>query len=913
MGLFSSKKIITVSSTVYNMAGDEDDRPNFLKGTLFGSIIANNPSLADDITKSYFNGPGMKQKQFFRYCDRVNLPGMPTTTITNSVKVDAAVIAAQIPPSAVPPAPAGLELTAYSAEVNDGDFEPWLQRWIYENYPTREGENWLGEYDPATNMFSVEFPNNDFFTWENNVAPVYSPSKRYIVAKYIEFLPNSEDAVVEGTPTTGVTSLPDLSEFTETDSSTSFTSVTLQRTRTTIHSYNNGDPDELIEDEVDADVAGELSTDEATYEREVFVAQTGISIEGEKQIWTIINTDTVGTGYEDIVVVEIPLGGGVIRTETSTTTGEQVVESWTTEYDTQAIYTGALYGNEKIFIYEVGTGNAVLDALVSSVDASGFQEFFPFMPIRLNNVSMFEEQYDDLRNDMKKAYRRGFQGKSFNKLIETVEDNESIEDIDYAYLMFGCSLNVKDMACRKYIYKFFEKLIPFQSGGSGTAMSDLNVAIADYEDELAAFDVWVSSPKLGLMGDILPRPPLPNGVKIPSLNTIRLVEGNLGFDIRLSWIHAETEQFEGTYNTDPGAGVIDAPKVDDLYLVAGPNVDWEERIEYNESGEGGDGLISRMLDKSVKSMYIFWQVTPTTYRRMTVWGMNHQNFIYGGKSVSINSTEALEDPDESGFVIPLHYPTMSEMSIVDYTQMCTANSLILFNSYEVTKQKWYQKGIFKILLVIAVIIIAVIVFPGAFAGGGGILGGNLAVGSALGLTGTAALVAGVVANYIASIIISQVLSLVGTALFGEKWGAVFAAIAGFALSAGVSGTKIFSAEGILGLGNAIANGYSGYVAGDINEMQGELEDDGKDYERRMDEIQDLIDGMGGNNLNFNPLFLTDSSYGNAGRNTGGSRGYLPETADQYIRRTTMSGSDVVDLTFSMIYDFVDVQKTLPRN
>ncbi len=309
-------------------------------------------------------------------------------------------------------------------------------------------------------------------------------------------------------------------------------------------------------------------------------------------------------------------------------------------------------------------------------------------------------------------------------------------------------------------------------------------------------------------------------------------------------------------------------------------------------------------------MDVLWQVTENQYRRLRIYGLTHYNYIYGGKAVIITSTEALEDDDISGFVVPLHYPTMKAMSIVDYTQMATANVHILFNSYTITKQKWYQRGIFKILLIILIIIIAVVLFPGAFAAAGGILGGNAAVGAALGLTGTAALVAGAVANYLASVVISQVLSLVGTALFGEKWGAVFAAIASFVLGATMSGMNLWSAQGILALGNALANGYAGWVRGDIIEMNQEIETDMKEYERRMDYINDLIAGLGVNDLNFNPIFLTDSVQGN---DSGRYGAYIPETAEEFIQRTTMVGSDVVEISFSMVYDFVEMQQTLPRS
>lgn len=905
MGLFSSKKIINVSSTLYNMAGDENDRPNLIKGSLFGSVISNSQSISDDIQKTLLSGVGVQQRQFFKYADRNNIPGMVSTSIVKNLPLDISAVTSQIPHSNVPPAPAGLILSAISAEISNGDFEPWIKKWILENHPSRIGENWLGEYEPSTNTFSVEFPNNDFFSWINDgsFGPVFMSTKQYVWAKYIEYLENIESNLVEGTPTTNVMVLPDITGWELSSSTTSFTPVTLQRTRTTIWSYNNGDPDFTFENAVDADVSAELDTSVNIYDREVFVSQNEIELQGERQIWNFTSTDTVVNDYTNTVVTTTDLGGGVIRTETSTTTGERVLDSWTTRYDTQDLFYGNQYGPEQIFIYEVGTGNTVLDTLVSEVDASGFQEFFPFMPIRINNVSILEPQFEDAYLATKKAYRRAYQGKNFDKLIETVEDNESIDDIDYAYLCFGASLNVKENACKKYIFNFMEKMIPFQSGGSGNVMTELVTSVANYNDALQELEDWENTDWSGTPFNSIPlRPTLPS-ISPPPVNTIKLNDDTFGFDYRLSWIHAEIEQFSGTFDMDPDLSGIQSPKIDDLMFVKGPDFSWSTRSSFYTTS-------SSMEENTIPSMYIYWQISATSYRRMQIWGFVSENYIYGGKAVTITSSEALDDNEESGFLVPLHYPTMSEMNIVDYTQMATANAHILFNSYTITKQRWYQRGIFKILLVILVIVIAVIVFPGAFSAGGGILGGNLAIGSALGLTGTAALVAGVVANYIASIIISEILKIVGTALFGEKWGAIFAAIAGFAFGAAISGVKIFSAEGLLGLGNAIANGYAGWVQGDINEIRGDLEEDQSEYEKRMEYIQDLIDGLGGNNLNFNPLFLTEWGRGNA---RSGSRGYMPETADEYIRRTTMTGSDIVELTHSMVYDYVDVAKTLPRN
>lgn len=903
MGLFSGKKIITVSSTLYNMAGPEEDRPNFLKGTIFSSVMANSPSLSNALTDSYFNGPGLKQKSFFRYADRNDIAGLPTATATNNAPVDGAVVAPHIP---IPTTPTGLETSVQNSQILDGDPEPFIERWIIDNHQTRLEEDWLGEYNETNNEFSVQFPNGDFFTFTDTQ---YNPQSRYIVAYYVQTLPQTSDPVNVG-PVVSVTSQANLTGWTSVSSTGTVFSTTLVRSADVTETFSDGSPTNNYTE--DASIPAELNRSIDVYERYTTVSAVGYEVEGLYEKYTYEGTDVVVGGFSDTVVTTEDIGGGVTKTTTKIITGEQFNIQWNEQLDTQSIYEGTVVGGNQIYIYTVGGGNTALDALATETDTSNFQEFFPFLPLRLDNVGVKEAPYDTngLYEETRKAYRRATDFKNIDKIIDEVEANDSIDDIDYAYIMYGVSLNVQEHACRKYIYRFFEEMKQFQNT-TANAMTDFQSNVAAYDQAKADLQTWLATDWSNTPWNAIPpRPVIPN-ISVPPTTSLNLrTDSPLmpSFDIRLQWVHIEESLHSGKFTYNPIIGTSRDAKKNELQLEDGPDFTWEEKQGY----ESRDGTFERTITKSIPSMYIYWQTSDNQYRRLQIFGLTHYNYIYGGKAVITTSKEALADIEISGFVVPLHYPTMKSMSIVDYTQMATANIHILFNSYEVTKQKWWQTGFFKIFLIILIIVVAVIINPGAFAAGGGILGGNIAIGSALGLTGTAAIVAGVVANYLASIVISQLLSVVGTALFGEKWGALFAALATFTIGAAISGMNIFSAEGLLGLGNALANGYAGWVQGDIAEMQEDFEGEQNTYEQQMDYINNLIAGLGGNDLNFNPLFLTDSIKGNDSRRKG-SGGYIPETADEFIRRTTMTGSDVVEITHSMVYDFVDVQQTLPRN
>ena len=905
MGLFSSKKIINVSSTLYNMAGPEDERPNYLKGTLFSSIMAGSPSLANDITRSYFDGPGLKQKSFFRYANYNDIAGLPTTTVTNNAPANPDVVVAEIPIN--DSAPAGTYITLTNSQIFESDPSPFIERWILQNHQARITEDWLGDYDPVTDSFSVQFPNGDYFTFTDSQ---YDSDGRYIEARYMHVLDDNTQPEVIGTPATVTTQASNLASFTSVSSDGIIFSTTLIRTADITEDFSDGSPSNNYQQDASVSVNLNRSTD--IYEKTDLINQVGIQVQGEYQRLTYIGDDQKVNNYSDTTVVNEDIGNGVIKTTTTVTTGEEIQVQWTEQLDIQVIFESTVLYGEELFIYTFGSGNATLDALFQDSDTSNFQEFFPFLPLRLDNKALNKAPYNTngLYDETRIAYKRATNPKeNIESLLDQIEDNPNVGDIDYAYIMYGVSLNVLENSCRKYIFKYFENMIPFQNSGSGT-MAQFEQSISDHNTAKAALDAWKATDWDNTPWNMRPPRPVVPALSIPEQTTIRLKTNSPlmpSFDIRLQWSHIDLEQISGVYTYEDPLSEDRNAKKNEVQLKKGPTITWEEI----EGVAGNENNTTRSVSKSLDSIEIYWQINENVYRKLTIYGLIHSNYIYGGKSVRITGHEALDDTDISGFIVPLHKPTMRTLSIVDVTQMATANVHILFNSYTVTKQKWYQRGFFKILFFIVILVIAVTINPGAFAAGSGILGSNAAIGAALGLAGTAAIVAGVVANYLASILVAEVLKIIGTEVFGEQFGSLFAAIASLAIGAVSSGGFSFDAAGILKIGGALANGYAGFVATEIAELAIDFEEKQDQYEEQMDYINELIAGLGGNDLQFNPLTLTDSVKGND--RFGEQGGYLPETADQFIRRTTMTGSDVVDITYSMVYDFVEIQKTLPRN
>lgn len=909
MGLFSTKKIINVSSTLYNLAGPEEDRPNYMKGTIFTAVMNQADSLGDALVSSYLKGPGINQRNYLNYANRNNITGLPTCSITNGEPVAFSDVEPHISN------PNSYSISINSAFASEADPQIFVEQWIMDNRPDDISDDWVGDYENG--QFSVQFTNGDYETFTN---AYFDDTARYIYADYYFFLATDESTLTEVSNGT-VVGQQNTTGWDQTLNSPSITPLDLDRTQTTVISYNNGNPDQTtVTSIVDTENA---DNSQYVFERTLVDQVVGEAIKGDFEKLEYDYSTSIVSGYSD-VQVSSELISGVTVTTTVTTVGEMLETTLNEIYSTKEVILNNQIGPERKFIYKVGSGNSTLDALYPDADASSFQEFWPFLPLRINNTSVREEPYlsNGLYDETKSAYRRAVGlDKNIAKLLDTVEDNDDLGDIDYAYQLYGVSLNCHDQDAREYVKEFYKSIRQFQNSGASAAQ-DLQAEITAYDQYLSDYTQWsVDMQNQSGVGYNTTSPPTKVNPPSPKFTTIKLNAGstemgNTNFDLRLSFVSIETELKTGTFiYTDPNNGVTAATSSQPGTIIfsKGPKLEFTERTV--TSGRFLDSNVTSAISSSrdqlnqLTTLVIRHQLDANTYEEVTVVGCRHDNYIYGGKAVSINSDEALDDPDESGFIVPLHKSTLKSLGLVKATQIATANTHILFNSYTVTKQKWYQRGIFKILLMVLIIVIAVVAFPGAFAGGGGLLGGNVAIGTAFGLSGTAAIVAGVVANYVAAIIVSQLLTTVGTQIFGEKWGPLFAAIATFALGVAMSGTPLFSSENILGFSNALVNGYSGYVQGEIAELNAESQILGQDYEKEMERINEMIAGLGGNDLNFNPMFFTDV----AGNAVNSGKGYLPETADQFIRRTQMTGTDLVDITLSTVSDYVEIQRTLPKN
>jgi hypothetical protein len=565
-----------------------------------------------------------------------------------------------------------------------------------------------------------------------------------------------------------------------------------------------------------------------------------------------------------------------------------------------------------LFVYRMGSGNAVLDALTGSSQV--MTEFYPSLPVRLRNRSLRHEDYTAEYAIAKTAYKK-LTGQKLDDLLDTVEDNENIDDIDYAFITMGVALNTQNQTAKEYLYKFLAQLKNTQSA-TKVEYDTFKDRVVAAERSRLEWERYLSRQEQGIGWNFGEEPPEePQEVAtVPPLNTFEMNSPALdNLRQRLSWCFMTESQRVGNCNRFDGDPNRTKAKKGDYFIHVGSPYQFETR--YKRVGQGEDGYVERYFWKTVDlpRIFLFHQTGEFTYTQLEIVGFKHENFVYKTEAVEITAQEALEETDETGFIIPLHAPTLTEMGMSKATRMSGSVSHIVFNSYERVRQKWYEKTVFKILLVVVAAALSVIIPGLGGAAASGILGSNVAVGISLGMTTAfSAALAGAIANALAAVVITTLISTGSTAVFGEKIGAVIGTIASFVVMSygsfntttntfSVDWSQMMRAENILKLADAASDAISRFMAAEVVEMQGDLSDLSADYAQELEDMQDLTQkvlGSTGVELDFSIIQDASLNYG--------------ESRDAFLSRTLLTGTDVVKISQNMISDFAEISLRLPK-
>ena len=580
---------------------------------------------------------------------------------------------------------------------------------------------------------------------------------------------------------------------------------------------------------------------------------------------------------------------------------------------TSATAPFAVNNATQFLVYRIGSGNVVLDNLVTAETA--VTEFFPALPLRLSNKSIRHVDFADKLTNVSDAFKK-LTGSKIDSMLDSIEDTEAnpdLDKIDYIFLVQGVPLNTQDNEAKKYLYTFFRQLQDIQLYNPGQFQS-FKEEVQEVKVSTNEWDRWLHGQKEG--NDTHPLYATAEPVSkikfdaLPPLSQILITTPETPeFSYRIGWNYVDESQHVGNGKTFDGDLTRGKMKTGDYWFSVGPNevvnipLPTPEYETYNTK---------QYLNKTYTRVYMFHQTSKYSYTRLELVGLEHRNYVYGAHNVYTSAVTSLEDTDITSFLVPLHYPTMKALGIRHNNQMAVASAYLVFNTYDTYKQKWYETGIFKIVLVIVSVILTVLLPPAGIALSGGILGSNLAIGVSLGITSaTSAAIAGAAVNAIAGMILTTLISKASISLFGDKWGTILGTIASFvAMTYGtnfaqtgnfnVDWSRTLRIDNMLKLTNSVSDAYTRWLNVDTQDIYAEMENLKEFHADELEKIDKLSEEiLGMTNGIFDPMILTEATE------------HFGESSDEFLSRTLLTGSDLAELTMVLIENFADISLELP--
>lgn len=899
MGLFGSRNEIHVTSVAYNMAGDEVNRPNYLRSLVSRNILSGtSDTIAETIQNGYQNGPSNKFRSFFNWANNhYDYIGLPEGKLNALMSISGNIVSPYIPK--------GPDETAWvqQAHIGDADYGMWIEQWFLQNAPELADTAWSASINENTNQITINFEDNTSTSFYPNG---FDKEAKYVFAYYILTGGEVGGAIQTGSVVSlGSDPLPDVSNWVFVNEFYTPQQTNLETRTTVLMTYSDGRPNEDSTDSVF--VLTNHNIVSKHYTRILYQGyvdpSTGETISAVREYQYQGNRKVVENILVSLNEVTEEIEPGVFRTTTTKVTQDILVDDNEYRIDTQDVTINS-WSRLKLHIYKMGSGIADLDNKLTQIEDYG--RFFPMIPVRIDNEFLsnsFEPTAYDLA---KRAYKKVTDG-NLDALIEEIADNEHIEEIDYAYIVFGVSLNVIDNSAKLYMYNFFKNLMQNQIGGPNLYNDFINQE-TNYTQAFNAWQQWRHAQENfipPLYGT--PAPTIPDRISM-AINELSLKNNGqfkTDYDVRILWTYIK----EGS---GIGLGRPSAKKGDLWFTYEGedqlfPNVHEQHFLNNNPSNTGNINFTGNVIEK----VRLWFQKENNSYEYLDIVGLRHLNYIYEGKYVEISAKEALEDEDESGFIIPLHNGTFRQTNVVNRSQMITASCFIVFNCYVVRRRRWYERGIFRIILSIIVAVISVLFTGGV---GLGLLGSHFAVGSFLGLSGMSAAIAGAVANAVAAIVLSSVIESVAVKLFGPKWAGLFSALFSFFAfssimnfhntgSFAINWGTMLRADNLLKLTDALGNGYASAIGHNINVMREEHEEFMRDNARESRRILEAYYrdfGFGGGEVD--PMLMV---------NNNSSDGRINENHDTFLARTLMTGTDIAEMSKELLNNFAELSLILP--
>lgn len=814
--------VVSVSSVAYNLAGDIKKRPDILKTTVLESMYNRTPSksLGNNITGSYLNGSGIKLKNYAKWVESSGYNTLigkaeGSLTITNPISLE--LLNSYLDPIE------NYTHTVVSVDVVTTTVFTIAYQYIKANYPSLLHTEWESDY--ISGNVVITFEDLTTISFESAI----DSSKKSLLGSYdltgTNFILESSvvevnEEVTEFAPIDSLSLVNTLDEVVtlNLDNRVEVTTVYPDQSQFVEVSYEGSNPTNFTNN-----IVGYYSS---IVNENTDIRKTHNRVDRE-------DSTTYSKEYSDIPFSEVsqtnPSTGITTITRKFHSSGTVTLSTYSRNY----LFIELDIKRNNIFAYIHGSGSLELDALISSGITYNLGDFYPVIPLRIDNVSIRSPIYSNLSGMVKRALYVQTGKDTYTGLLDTLESNPDLGDLDYVYNVIGVSLNTEEDVGKKYLYLFFD------------ALHSVSLASSTNTNKV---------------------------IRIGANNS------NINYNIEITWNTLTKTSGTGMYNANTKVGKVSIENVS----------------YYTLDGQSTSMWISSILAKKNSKFKLVWQKSSNEWESIEVDSLMYANRIYDGKEVKISAYDALMDDGESSFIIPINYTLLNSLSLVESTQLSTSCSYLLINVYDKRKKKWYETNAFKVLLVI--VAVAITIYTGGLGGSSiGVLGTNLSVGAALGFQGLAAVLIGAAVNSIAGMLILQIISDASVSLFGKEVGLIVAAVLSLGFTTAISGKSIqdlLNADTLLSLTKAVGDSYQSYLQNKYKKLNDEL----INLDNKSKELTELIDSRS------STLFGESGISLDIVRNqiTRDKSLYVAENYDEFMTRTMLDGSDIVNMVMSYI-------------
>lgn len=538
-------------------------------------------------------------------------------------------------------------------------------------------------------------------------------------------------------------------------------------------------------------------------------------------------------------------------TDTTVVTTIDTVNNKTTIETTVVVST---LSSKKYWMYAAGTGTyPQLDSILTEVVRDS--AYYPVVPLRVNNKDLTDpanvsaDQFSTSKKLMRKL------NLNFVDLGERINENPDVKEIDHAFFVMGISLNSQYESSIDYLHEFFKYL-------AQVSPSDKEAYVTWYNENVD---------EEGNINELTPKPPV---------NTLYLRQKP--YDISIAYQYSDMVVKSGSIGP-----------VGTVTRTSGPASAINVVNQFDVSTE---------LTADVTVITFRKQISENQYEEVETCGLQHVNNVYKGHSVDISGEKSLNNPDTEGFLIPLCVNVTDAQQLVARTQMTFDCLHLVVNSYEVTKAKWYQTGIFKVVTIVVAVVIAVY-------SGGTLAAGVQAAAAAAAAAGTSVALA--VAIYIVTQVAIGVAISYGVSIASRYINANILLIAGVALMAygmysqyttyGSSSTEgLPYAHEAMSLSGAVLKGTNQGLQKQIQDAVSEMRRNEETYERQMKEVKDAMDLLGNTNPNVDIDALINAAFFN-----------LFESPNDFLTRTLNTNPGIDSI--AVISGYVDSTLSLPND